>query len=214
MSTPLQARVVPFMAFLLVGLLQTLPGETMRYWGYLAKTVFGAILLWRIWPLVPEARWKWSWEAVAAGVLVLVIWVGLEGWYPKLGKAGPAWNPFATYGEGSWAGGAFVVMRILGSSLVVPPMEEMFFRSFAYRYIVKVEFASVSLGTLDLPAFLLTSVLFAVEHREWLPGLLCGFIYQAVVLRKGRLGDAMVAHAITNFLLGLWVVWKGAWQFW
>lgn len=60
MSTPLQARVVPFMAFLLVGLLQALPGETMRYWGYLAKTVFGAILLWRIWPLVPEARWKWS----------------------------------------------------------------------------------------------------------------------------------------------------------
>jgi len=34
------------------------------------------------------------------------------------------------------------------------------------------------------------------------------------VLRKNRLGDAMTAHAITNFLLGAWIVWRGAWHFW
>jgi membrane protease YdiL (CAAX protease family) len=43
---------------------------------------------------------------------------------------------------------------------------------------------------------------------------LCGAAYQWLVLRKGRLGDAMTAHAITNFLLGAWIVWRGAWQFW
>jgi len=31
---------------------------------------------------------------------------------------------------------------------------------------------------------------------------------------ENRLGDAMTAHAITNFLLGVWVVWRHAWNFW
>ena len=45
-------------------------------------------------------------------------------------------------------------------------------------------------------------------------GILCGFAYQGLVIWKRRLGDAITAHAITNFSLGVWVVWKGAWQFW
>jgi len=38
--------------------------------------------------------------------------------------------------------------------------------------------------------------------------------FQWLVLRKNRLGDAMTAHAITNFLLGVWIVWKQDWHFW
>jgi hypothetical protein len=59
-----------------------------------------------------------------------------------------------------------------------------------------------------------TSLLFGFAHYEWLPGVLCGAIYQGLVCRKGRLGDAITAHAITNFLLGIWVVTRGAWHFW
>ncbi|MBT5706854.1 MAG: CPBP family intramembrane metalloprotease, partial [Verrucomicrobia bacterium] len=58
------------------------------------------------------------------------------------------------------------------------------------------------------------STIFAVEHNQWLSGLICGLAFQWLVIRKGRLGDAMTAHAITNFLLALWVVGRGAWQFW
>ena len=54
----------------------------------------------------------------------------------------------------------------------------------------------------------------AFAHREWLAGILCGFAYQGLVCWKKRLGDAMTAHAITNFLLALWVVGRGAWKFW
>ena len=39
-------------------------------------------------------------------------------------------------------------------------------------------------------------------------------IYQGVVLRTNRLGDAITAHAITNLLLGLWVVTQKQWHFW
>ncbi len=213
-ASPLRARVVPFVVFLLLGLTQGALGDGSRFWGYLFKTVVGAGLLWVIWPLVSEMRWRLSWEAVGAGILVFVIWVGLEGWYPKLGGEAKPWNPHLAFGEGTVWAWAFIAVRLLGSSLVVPPLEEVFFRSFVYRYVVKPEFHTVALGVWHGTAFLVTSALFAVEHREWLPGLLCGFIYQGLVCWRGRLGDAITAHAITNFLLGAWVMGKGAWQFW
>jgi CAAX prenyl protease-like protein len=63
-------------------------------------------------------------------------------------------------------------------------------------------------------SFLVTSLIFGLSHREWLAGILCGFSYQWLVIRKGHLGDAVTAHAISNLLLGLWVVYQGAWKFW
>ena len=52
------------------------------------------------------------------------------------------------------------------------------------------------------------------QFSQSLAGILCGAAFQWLVLRKNRLGDAMTAHAITNFLLGVWIVWRGAWNFW
>ena len=108
----------------------------------------------------------------------------------------------------------FIAVRVLGSSLVVPPLEEVFFRSFVYRYLFQPDFLSVPLGRFAWTPFLLTSILFGLEHNQWLAGILCGLAYQGLVCRKKRLGDAITAHAITNLLLGLWVVWRGAWNFW
>jgi CAAX prenyl protease-like protein len=124
------------------------------------------------------------------------------------------WNPQLQFGAGAALAWFFIAVRIIGSSLVVPALEEVFFRSFLYRYIVKPDFQTVPLGQFAALPFFLTAAVFAFEHEQWLAGLFCGFAYQGLVLWKKRLGDAIVAHAITNFLLGLWVVGKGAWQFW
>jgi hypothetical protein len=125
-----------------------------------------------------------------------------------------AWNPHLQFGDGAVLAWFFIGVRILGSSLVVPALEEVFFRSWLYRYIAKPDFQAVPLGQFVALPFFLTSAVFAFEHEEWLAGLLCGFAYQGLVIWKKRLGDAIVAHGITNFLLGVWVVAKGAWQFW
>ena len=211
-NSPAAARVVPFVIFLVLTACQGQFGEASRYWFYLAKTVVGAWMIWSIRPLITEMRWAVSWEAVVVGVAVFVMWVGLNDYYPKLGKAGPGWDPNQQFGTAlAWL---FIVGRLLGSTFVVPPLEEVFFRSFLYRYIIKVEFLSVPLGKFHWKAFLATSVIFGFEHHEWLAGILCGFAYQGLVCWKKRLGDASTAHAITNFLLGLWVIWKGAWGFW
>ena len=106
-------------------------------------------------------------------------------------------------------------MRIAGSTVVVPPLEEVFYRSFLYRYCVKADFRAVPFGQFHPVSFVVTSVIFGLMHPDrWLAGILCGSAYQALVVRNNRLGDAMTAHAITNFLLGIWVVWKNAWSFW
>jgi CAAX prenyl protease-like protein len=83
-----------------------------------------------------------------------------------------------------------------------------------YRYIAKPDFLSVPLNQFLPRPFLATALVFGLAHNEWLAGIVCGAVYQWLVLRKGRLGDALTAHAITNFLLGAWIVWRGAWQFW
>ncbi|HTL56564.1 MAG TPA: CAAX prenyl protease-related protein [Candidatus Limnocylindrales bacterium] len=189
----------------------------LRYWMYFAKMLVGAWCIFTVRDLVPEMRWAICWEAVLAGVLVFAIWVGLDPYYPKLEllfKAGEPWNPFKQFGADSSQGWFFVVVRTIGSALVVPPLEEVFYRSFLYRYFVRLEFTAMPFKQLHWLSLVVTSLLFGLAHYQWLAGFFCGLIYQALVIRKNRLGDAMTAHAITNFLLGCWIVWKGAWQFW
>lgn len=213
-ASPIHARVAPYVIILALTFMQDTFSGPGRYWMYLAKMVVGAWCIWEVRALVPEARWALSWEAIAAGVLVFVIWVGLDPCYPKLSSSGNPWNPLKEFGPGSALGIFFIGVRTLGSALVVPPIEEVFYRSFLYRYFVWTGFTEMPFNRLHWLSLVVTSAIFGFVHNQWLAGFLCGLIYQAVVLRKNRLGDAMTAHAITNFLLGLYIPLRGAWQFW
>ena len=213
-TSPILSRVVPFAAFAALTLLQGRFGDASQYWIYALKTIVGAWLIWLVWPHVQEMRWKFSWEAVGIGVAVFVAWVGLDGFYPVFAERPGSFNPNRTYGAGSGLALIYIGSRILGSSLVVPMLEEVFYRSFLYRYMIRTQFLQVPLGRFDLRAFLVVGVVFGVGHYEWLPGILCAFAYQGLVCRKDRLGDAIGAHAITNFLLALWVVFRPAYHFW
>ena len=225
--SPVAARVAPFVIFFALTLAQGRFGPASAYWFYLAKTLAGIWLIWEIRPLVAEMRWAFSWEAVLVGVGIFAVWVGVSGeWttqnslWVKLGLSHapktppPSWNPNEQFGSGSALAWLFLVTRTLGSAFVVPPLEEIFYRSFMYRFIAKQEFLDVPLNRFLPMPFLATAAVFGFSHNEWLAGVVCGMAYQWLVLRKNRLGDAMSAHAITNFLLALWVIGRGAWNFW
>ncbi len=227
-KSPELSRAVPFVVFLLLTSAKDWFGPAGMYWIYLAKTGVGAWLLWEVRGVVAEMRWKASPEAVLVGVAVAVMWIGLDPFYPgqdalwyKLGfgkdpaKTPPTeWNPFTQFGAGSLMGWLFVVVRTVGSSLVVPPLEEVFYRSFVYRYLISPEFEKVPLNRFHPTSLAITCLVFAFTHQQWLAGILCGLAYHGLVIRKNRLGDAMVAHGITNFLLAVWVVGRGDWKFW
>jgi uncharacterized protein len=213
-SSALVARVAPFFIFVLLTFFQGQLGPASPYWVYLAKTLLGIWMIWAIWPVVTEMRWVVSIEAVLVGVAVFVIWVALDPFYPKWGGGGEPWNPQVYFGESTPWAWMFIMVRLLGSTFVVPPLEEVFYRSFLYRYLANANFESISLGAFRLWPFVITSVIFGVVHYEWLAGILCGLAYQGLVVWKKRLGDAMTAHAVTNFCLGVWVISRGAWHFW
>jgi len=224
---PTVARVLPFVLFILLTAAQGKLGPASAFWFYLAKTVVGFWLIWEIWPLVPEMRLAVSWEAVVVGVAVVVMWVGIDSFYPKTDQI-MGWlghppspkdmledaNPNLVFGEHSALACFFLGVHLVGMTLVVPPLEEVFYRSFLYRYIARPDFLSVPMSRFMPLPFFVTILLFGLEHTQWLAGILCGAAYQWLVLRKNRLGDAIVAHALTNFLLGAWVIWRGAWNFW
>jgi membrane protease YdiL (CAAX protease family) len=236
--SPVVVRVAPFAVFLVLTYCQGQFGESGRFWFYFAKTVVGGWLVWEMRSLVSEARWAWSWPALGAGVAVFALWVGLDGLYPTIDEIGqrylaPAlravglaawapkppqqaavWNPYLFFGENSVLAWMFVLVRIGGSALVVPPLEEVFYRSFLYRYLIKADFVSLPLGSFAAKPMLATAIIFGLTHHQWLAGILCGLCYQGLVCWRNRLGDAMTAHAITNLLLGIWVIGRGAWHFW
>lgn len=216
-ASPIHARVLPYIVILALTFLQDSAGGPLRYWLYLGKLLVGLWCIRVVYDLTPEVRWAFSWEAVVAGVLVFVIWVGLDPYYPKfqaLVKPGEPWNPFTQFRGNHALGWFFVAVRTFGSALIVPPIEEAFYRSFLYRYLVRIPFTAIPLSHLHWVSLIATSLIFGFSHYQWLAGFLCGLIYQSLVIRKNRLGDAMTAHGITNLLLGIWVVWQNAWNFW
>jgi membrane protease YdiL (CAAX protease family) len=235
-SSPTLVRAVPFFVFVGLTFFQGRLGEASRYWIYALKTIVGAGLIWAIWGWIEEMRWRWSADAVVMGVVVFAMWVGLDGWYPSIDAlpklilrpvAGPLglshwcatasapaapWNPHHQFGPPlAWM---FVLIRLVGSTLVVPPLEEVFYRSFLYRYLIRPDFWTEPLNALRWGPLFVAATIFGCSHYEWLAGILCGLLYQGLVFRHNRLGDAMTAHAITNFLLGIWIITRGAWHFW
>lgn len=218
-KSPEHARFLPFAIWVGITALG-MGGGDMKFWSYAIKVVVGVWMVWEMRRYIPEVRWTVSWQAIVVGLLVFVAWVGLDPFYPKnhlLMKDTPEsiWNPFARFGDSSALAWTLIVIRTFGMTVLVPPIEEAFYRSLVYRYIVKYDFTKVALNHFDGLAMVLCAVLFGFMHFQWLPGILCGLAYQWLVIRKGHLGDAMTAHAITNFLLAVYVVWQGgeAWKF-
>jgi len=213
-ASPTYSRVIPYGLIVILAFVGGKANGPQRFWLYVAEMAAGLWCLLATRAVVPERRWAFSWEAVAVGIFVCVFWVGLDPYYPQASKGGPAWNPFQEFEANSALAWFFVAVHTFGSALVVPPIEEAFYRSFLYRYFVRLDFTDMPFNRLHWLSLVVTSIIFGVSHYQWLAGVLCGLSYQWLVLRKNRLGDAMTAHAITNFLLGLWVVRNGAWQFW
>lgn len=155
------------------------------------------------------------------GIGVFALWIAPDALFPGyrahwlfsnslLGTFDPNANA-----EMASASALFFALRISVSVLLVPILEELFWRGFVMRVVIKNDFESVPLGTWQQGAFLITAVLFAVEHGiYWDVGLLAGLAYNGWMVRTKSLGDLIWAHAITNGLLAFYVIALGKWEFW
>ena len=208
--------VLPFALFMLLT-------EPARFYPalipylYIVKTVGVGALLW-YWrgryaaDFARRLPVKDTGVAVACGLLVLAIWIVPEKFLYQF-DPGAGFNPFALAGSTASAMGLTGV-RLVGASVVVPIMEELFWRSFLMRYLVDPDFRSVPMGAFSGLSFLGVAILFGLEHHRIVVGIAAGLLYGLLLIRQKNLKGVILAHGVTNFGLGVYVVMTGRWAFW
>ncbi len=132
---------------------------------------------------------------------------------PDIFPALPASHPSLSYAP-EMCGWPLTIAKLIGSAFVISAAEEWFFRGFLYRWLRKGDFLSVDPARYDAQAFWLVVLVFGLEHDRWLAGMMAGAVYGWIVLRTGRIGPAIVAHAITNLALGIYVILSRQYGFW
>ena len=149
--------------------------------------------------------------AVAAGIAVFGVWIAFDSGWGVLGTLGPGFDPRGADGS---LDPLLVGLRFVGIALVVPVMEELFWRSYVMRRIDGVAFLARNPRAATPLAFGLSCALFASEHALWFAGLAAGAAYGALYMRTRNLWIPIVSHATTNGILAVWILATGNWQLW
>jgi hypothetical protein len=210
-----------FMALLFVGELVMRFGDGFdawmlaepKYWVFPLQTVLCAgMLAW--WWRQYEFRWaKGWWIGVAAGIAALGIWVSPQEFFGAEQRTG---------GFDVWFFGGGTVakwnlwLRMIRLVIVVPLLEEIFWRGFLLRHLISEPFHEVPWGTRSWAAFGIVAGLFALAHwgPDFWPALITGALYNAVAWWTRSLGACVIAHAVTNLLLSGYIFKTQQWGFW
>jgi CAAX prenyl protease-like protein len=119
----------------------------------------------------------------------------------------------------------WLICRIIGASIIVPIAEELAFRglflpnmlTWLYDFLTRIPFKTspkIALVVSTLVSLTLSSILFGILHTDLLAGSIAGLGFGIAFLYRRKLVDAIVAHAFTNGLLVIDVVYFGNWAYW
>jgi len=220
-----RSRILPFASFMaFVGVeelarlmsaqgLLVLP-PTFLYYLYPCKVICTAALLIYFWGEYRELSWEWGkdrlWPASCLlGLATCLLWVNMD-W--TLAGASAGFNPLLLPSGPIRL--LMTLIRVGGAVLVVPLMEELFWRSFLLRYLINADFESVPLGKFTWSSFLISSLLFGLEHHLFWAGVLAGALFSVLLYRTRSLTQCVLAHAVTNLALAGYVLGTGRWEFW
>lgn len=196
-SDPVAAQILPFIVMMLGGILSSTVLVQPEF-GYPLVALSLIAALWFVWPALRQIRISLDPLALAAGVVVGILWVVLAP------AGGTALNE-SLIALGSVGFALWVAFRLVGTALLVPVVEELFFRGYL-------------LSRLDGPspwrrglALAVTSLAFALLHGRWVAAGAAGLVFGLLALRRGRVTDAIQAHAIANLLIALVAMARGDW---
>jgi exosortase E/protease (VPEID-CTERM system) len=208
-SNPTAAYLGPFLAVLIAGTLAHTLSSGFEFL-YPLRFVAGlaALLFYR--KQLCDLKFGCTWRGPFVGAVAFALWMAAAHYLLQpadmpeaLKSTPPAWRD------------AWIVCRAAAAILTVPAVEELAYRGFLMRRWLGAQFESIPFAAVRVPQLLLTSLLFGAAHGSmWLPGTLAGVLYGAVLIRTGRIGEAIAAHATTNALVALCVVVGSQWQLW
>ena len=208
-----------FMGLLLLNsALKSLKGgfwlSSAEYWIYPAQTILcGGVVLW-FWREYRLRRPLGLWFGLAIGVIVFFLWIAPQAFFGMAARVdGFDPSPFAAQPALYWS---TVALRFLRLVVVVPLVEEIFWRGFLLRYLINEDFDRVAFGAFSWLSFAVVTLAFAFSHSraDWPAAILCGVLYNMVAYRTKSLTTCVITHAVTNLLLGLWIMRTGQWGFW
>jgi hypothetical protein len=218
--------VLPLAGFLamsaLEGYLPTSPnGAPSARWYPLVYSLKLAVVLGLLWhgrrvllrDLLPLPRPGGSVLAIGLGLIVTAIWVGLDGRYPAIQGLGKrsAFDP-AALAPAARLG--FLAVRMFGLVVVVPLVEELFYRAFLMRWIIDPDFTKVPIGLLTARNVVVSTAVFGFSHPEWLPAVLTGLAWAWLVGRTKSVSACVLSHSVANLGLGVYVIITHEWRYW
>jgi len=165
-----------------------------------------------------------TWLSVGVGVVGIVVWVGLcslglekqitDLWTKSGTSLRSHFNPFVQLPV-AWQQVAFLAVRFFGLVIMVPICEELLLRGFLMRYIESPDWWQVNLGRLSLRTMMVAPLYGLATHPAEAIAAVAWFgLVTWLVHRTGKFWDAVIAHAVTNLLLGLYVCIWAQWHFW
>ncbi len=159
--------------------------------------------------------------SVVVGIIGVVLWIVVcdlriePRFWEQLGfnTSRPSFNPFTI--ENSTVRILFLVIRFTLLALIVPLIEELFVRGWLVRWIENPAWENISLTGLSLNALLAASIYGVVAHpSEAIAAFLWFGLVTLLMRRTGNLWDCVVAHAVTNLLLGIYILKYEQWHLW
>lgn len=147
-------------------------------------------------------------ESVGAGVFVALVWM-----FMLVGSADESNAEFASSLWSIELGWAYLwlFIRFIGSVITVPIAEELAFRAYILCKFSGTPVNIRGVMPVSVVAVLVSSLMFGALHGAWLAGTIAGIVYAIVRLRSDHLGDAIVAHAVTNAILFMYALSTGEW---
>jgi exosortase E/protease (VPEID-CTERM system) len=201
------AYVAPLLAALATALVTSAWSQGGFDVWYGARVVAGVAALAACRRALPRPALAFSWVPIGIAAAASALWIrwgGMDG--STLGAALAGVDPLARAG--------WLAVRILGACLVLPVLEELAFRGFLLPWLVSFDFEQLPPRTWSWTAVALSSLAFGALHERWLLGAAAGVLFACARLWRGRLGDAIVAHAACNGALAVVVLATGRWELW
>jgi exosortase E/protease (VPEID-CTERM system) len=209
-DNPTAAYLMPFIMILAAATISRAATGNFE-WLYPLRFFAAAGALWVFRSRYRELDWRFGWLAPVAGGAVFLIWMAAErgGTHASNGIVA-AMTSLPSFARISW-----LTFRTLGAVITVPIAEELAFRGFLIRRLISPDFEKLDFRRYTWLAVVISSLLFGAMHGErWLVGSIAGLLFAWVYLRRGRIGDAIVAHATSNVLIAAAVLIGGKWYLW
>ncbi len=216
---PSARYVAPFAAFLiLLAVDARFPLENA--WGSPLRVLLLGIVCLICWPRELSLRPSRPLASIAVGLLVFLLWVAPDVLFPQyrqhilfsnsiVGHVHSSLRPSVLHDP--WV----LAWRSIRAIVIVPIVEELFWRAWLMRWLIDNNFERVPLGAYSPFAFWVTAILFASEHGPyWDVGLLTGIIYNLWMIRTKSVANCILMHAVTNGILSAYVIAAAQWQYW